>query len=125
MDTSNRSAASTIMWITYLAMVWFSFEPLGVWAILMAFVLMMPLMGAMGMMWSMGSSKSQKSRKKQAANQSEEQEKRKRERLDNVLRDLSSDELIRLKQRLTDGSIDDNILYEQMIGDDGELADGY
>jgi hypothetical protein len=124
MDTSNRSAASTIMWITYLAMVWFSLEPLGAWAILLAFVLMMPLMGAMGMMWSMGG-KSEKRSAKKLATEAKEQEKRKRERIDNVLRDLSSDDLSRLKQRLEDGSIDDDMLYNQMIGDDGELVDGY
>ena len=48
-------------------------------------------------------------------------EKRKRERIDTVLRDLSSDDLIALRQRLGDGTIDDEILYEHMVGDDGEL----
>jgi hypothetical protein len=124
MDSSSRAAASVIMWISYLAMVWFSIPALGGWAILMAFVLMMPLMGGMGMMWSMGS-KSEKSEKKALTMEANEQEKRKRERIDAVLRDLSSDELMRLKKRLVDGSIDDDFLYEQIVGDDGEFVDGY
>ncbi|MGB7338496.1 MAG: hypothetical protein WBC91_06350 [Phototrophicaceae bacterium] len=47
-------------------------------------------------------------------------EKRKRQALDDVLRDLSDDDLVRLRQRLSDGSIDDEILYDQLVGDDGE-----
>lgn len=53
--------------------------------------------------------------------ETESVEKRKRERLDTVLRDLSNDDLIALRERLQDGTIDDEILYEQMVGDDGEL----
>ena len=49
---SSRTAASAIMWISYLAVVGLSILSLGVWAILLAFVLMMPLLGAMGIMWS-------------------------------------------------------------------------
>lgn len=121
---ANRSAASVIMWITYLAMVWFSINALGAWAILLAFVLMMPLMGAMGMMWSMGG-KSEKREERRSTRQQSKEEKRKRERLDAVLRDLSSEELLRLKQRLVDGTVDDDILYDQIVGDDGELVDRY
>src|SRR5215213_559528 len=49
---SEKSAATAVMWLSYLAMVWFSFTPLGIWAILLAFVLMMPLMGGMAFMWT-------------------------------------------------------------------------
>ena len=49
-------------------------------------------------------------------------EKRKRERIDTVLRDLSDEDLYILQQRLQDGNINDEILYEHMIGDDGELV---
>lgn len=124
MDNSGRSAASVIMWLSYLGMVWFSIDSLGAWAILLAFVLMMPLMGAMGMMWSMGG-KSERREAKKTARKQEAEEKRKRERIDNVLRDLSSEDLKRLKQRLEDGVIDEEVLYNQMVGDDGELLDGY
>jgi hypothetical protein len=48
-------------------------------------------------------------------------EKRKRERLDSVLRDLSDADLLRLRQRLNDGTINDDALEEGLIGEDGEL----
>jgi len=50
-------------------------------------------------------------------------EKVKRDRIDTVLRDLSSEDLQRLKERLQGGIIDDAILEERIvgIGDDGEL----
>lgn len=48
-------------------------------------------------------------------------EKRKRDRLDAVLRDLSDDELHRLRDRLQYGTIDDALLERRIIGDDGEL----
>jgi NAD/NADP transhydrogenase alpha subunit len=41
-------------------------------------------------------------------------EKRKRDRLDRVLRDLSDDELHVLRQRLEDGSIDDDVLHHRI-----------
>ena len=46
-------------------------------------------------------------------------EKRKRERIDTVLRDLSDDDLHRLRTRLS--TMDDDDLEQQLIGDDGEL----
>jgi hypothetical protein len=52
---------------------------------------------------------------------SESLEKRKRERLDSVLRALSDEDLLHLKKRLVDGSLNDDLLYEDMLGDDGEL----
>ena len=48
--------------------------------------------------------------------------KRKRERIDDILRDLSDDELLDLRDRLSDGAIDEDSLYERFIGDDGELV---
>ena len=51
----------------------------------------------------------------------EDSEKRKRERLDSVLRDMSDEDLIRLKERLVDGTVNDEVLYERMVGEDGEL----
>lgn len=53
----------------------------------------------------------------------EAQEKVKRERIDGVLRDLSNEELIALKQRLSDGTVDDDVLYQRMtLSDDGEIV---
>jgi hypothetical protein len=94
---------------------------LGRWSILLAFVMMMPLIPIMGIMW--GSFKSDSSEKRDRARSSDAIEKRKRDRLDAVLRDLSDDDLRRLKQRLTDGTIDDEQLYDRLVGDDGELVD--
>jgi hypothetical protein len=115
---SDKAAATAMMWLSYLAMIWFSFSQLGVWSILLAFVLMLPLMGGMAFMWT---SKSGERREPMIKIESGASEKRKRERLDVVLRDLSSEELMRLKERLSDGSVDDEDLYERMVGDDGEL----
>jgi len=48
-------------------------------------------------------------------------EKRKRDRIDSVLRDLSSEDLQRLKQRLGDGTLDDDVLYDEFVGDDEDV----
>jgi hypothetical protein len=114
---SEKASATAVMWLSYLAMIWFSFSQLGVWSILLAFVMMLPLMGGMAFMWTSKSSRREPMIKVELG----EMEKRKRERLDSVLRDLSSEELMRLKERLSDGSVDDEDLYERMVGDDGEL----
>jgi len=47
--------------------------------------------------------------------------KRKRDELDAVLRNLSDEELIRLRRRLGEGSLSEEMLYEELLGDDGEL----
>jgi|GEM_PF-1668045 len=52
-------------------------------------------------------------------------EKRKRERLDNVLRDLSDEDLLILQKRLQNGAIDDSVLYDRLMGDDGEIVKQY
>jgi hypothetical protein len=49
-------------------------------------------------------------------------EKKKRDRLDSVLRDLSDEDLLRLKKRLSSGMIDDELLEEHIVGEDGELT---
>lgn len=116
-----RGIATVVIWLSYLIILYISIESLGVWVTLLAFVLMMPLIVLSGGMWGMFGNESEK-------NDSEhdtDTEKRKRERLDNVLRDLSDEDLVRLKQRLQDGAIDDNMLYERMLGDDGEYAESY
>ena len=51
----------------------------------------------------------------------ERTEKQKRERLDNVLRELSTQELQILRQRLSEGAITDDDLH-YLLGDDGELT---
>lgn len=115
-----RVITTGFMWLTYLTGIFISVGEIGAWAILLALVLMIPLIAVSALMWTW----ERISGVKQARmlDGTEHQEKRKRERLDNVLRDLSSNELMRLKQRLMDGSVDDDMLYNEMIGDDGELV---
>jgi hypothetical protein len=49
--------------------------------------------------------------------------KRKRDEWDDVLRNLSDEELIRLRRRLSDGTLTEEMLYEELLGDDGEFRD--
>lgn len=119
--------ASVLAWLTYLAMLWFTLPTLGTWIILFAFVLMLPLAIFMAMLWG-GSSlflstENKGAQQQEQNNAKQDSEKRKRERLENVLRDLSNEDLIRLKQRLSDGIINDEVIYQRMVGDDGELVD--
>ena len=51
----------------------------------------------------------------------DELEKAKRQRIDNLLRDMSDDDLIALKQRLADGNMSEDTILD-FIGDDGELV---
>jgi hypothetical protein len=117
-----RAAATVIMWIAYLGMVWTAmiFGQLGAWAILLAFVLMMPLIPISAMMWGAIGGHSNRDEKQVSW---DEVEKRKRDRLDAVLRNLSNEDLERLKQRLSDGTVNDSKLYQNLVGDDGELVD--
>lgn len=48
--------------------------------------------------------------------------KRKHQVLDDVLRDLSDEQLESLRQRLRDGTIDDAMLQQRMVGADGEIV---
>lgn len=57
----------------------------------------------------------------QQSQQREAIEKRKRQRLDSVLRDLSDDDLIALRHRLSEDDLDDSALYQRLVGDDGDL----
>ena len=50
-----------------------------------------------------------------------ELEKAKRQRIDNLLRDMSDDDLVTLKQRLSDGEVSEDTILD-FIGDDGELV---
>ena len=116
-ETEPRAIASVIMWLAYLVIVYIGMTTLGTWAALVAFVVMIPLVVAMAMMW--GAFNEDKDSKE--ALSVEEIEKRKRERIDSVLRDFSNEDLLRLKERLNDGTLNDELLYKAIIGDDGEL----
>jgi uncharacterized membrane protein len=117
-DVEARSVATVFMWLGYLVIIYMAMQSLGTWAALIAFVVMIPLIVMMGMMWGAFTSDNNDNKEELS---SEEIEKRKRERIDTVLRDLSDDDLLRLRERLVDGSVNDEFLYEQIVGDDGEL----
>ncbi|MEO1289065.1 MAG: hypothetical protein AAFV93_14975, partial [Chloroflexota bacterium] len=105
---------------SYLAILYFSLPQIGAWVSLLAFVLLMAVIPIVGGMWGLFSSETD--RAKSDSSQSSNTEKRKREQLDAVLRDLSDEDLVRLKRRLEDGIIDDEVLYDRMtLSDDGEL----
>jgi hypothetical protein len=52
-----------------------------------------------------------------------ERQKRKRDRIDAALRQMSDEELLQLRQRLSAGDIDEEMLYNRLVGDDGEFLD--
>lgn len=117
MNDDNRLGVTALMWITYLGMIWFMVGALGNWAILLAFVLMIPLIVAMAFMWGAPGTRSVFNNAHSNSAATLEREKQKREHLDNILRNLSGEELSHLKQRL-----EDNVLDDEMLGDDGELV---
>lgn len=120
-EVKARAVASTIMWLGYLVIVYLAMTLLeGGWSVFIAFVVMMPLIAATGMMWGAFTSETDNAQKENLS--AEEIEKRKRERIDSVLRDLSDDDLLRLKQRLGDGVVNDEVLYSAIVSDDGELV---
>ena len=49
-------------------------------------------------------------------------EKSKRQRIDNMLRDMSDDELMELKQRLSSGNLSEEAILDY-LSDDGELVE--
>lgn len=118
----NRTLASAIMWITYLIMVGLSLQALGAWAILLAFVLMMPLMGAMGIMWN-NDNVSVETSPRGFIIETEEDEKHKGVPLDSVLNDFSNDDLKMLRERLIREGIDDDIYYDYGFDDSESLLE--
>ena len=112
-----RGYITIFLWLSYLGFIYIAMNMMGAWAALIAFVIMIPLVWAMAAIWNLfGNEKSAVLTENDV-----EIEKRKRERLDTVLRDLSNQDLIALRQRLADGTIDDDMLYNQIVGDDGEF----
>jgi hypothetical protein len=100
------SAFSTISGMRFIPFIVAAFFTLIMWAI-----------------WNFDIRRTEQSKARSAKVVSEDTslEKRKRERLDTVLRDLSDDDLLRLKKRLMDGTVNDDSLEEALIGEDGEL----
>ena len=118
-DVESRGCVTVVMWISYLAIVYVAMTSMGVWSGIIAFIVMIPLVAAMGMVWNMFGNENAHLAQSEA-----DIEKRKRERLDDVLRNLSNEDLLALRHRLQDGDINDEILYDEIVGDDGEFLRG-
>ena len=121
MDNKTRLDATKFIWMVLGIVMVFLFISAGIADGMEAphgfigFAALMAGTIATGAIWNMDGSSNQSA-------DISEQEKAKRERIDAVIRDLSSEELIALKSRLSDGTINDDVLYERMaLSDDGEL----
>jgi hypothetical protein len=108
----SRAAATAIMWIVYATILGIAMGEMGNWAILLAFVMMMPLIPIMGLMWNAKGASSE-SRKSESA-------KRKRDRIDQFVHDMTDEDLLHLKQRLSNHDDEDDLAYA--LGDDGEIV---
>ncbi len=113
----NRSTTIVIAWLGYLGVIVYLANTLGPVAIPFAAIMMVPLIVMMNFLW--GDKKEENLASSAGMSQ---QEKRKRERIDNMIRDMSDDELYELRRRLQDGGYDDDYLYDRMVGDDGEIV---
>ena len=116
---NNRWMITLLLWLAYLATVFFFGEwfNLGGGVIALALVLVLPLMVVTVSMWS--ESYVETKARAEAEKTDYNTEKRKRDRLDAILRDLSDEQLMALKLRLTEPDFEDEVSY--MLGDDGEL----
>jgi vacuolar-type H+-ATPase subunit I/STV1 len=115
-----RLIATGGLFLTYVGGVMFALDSIGGLGIIIAIVFMFPLIILSALIWAWERISGMTGKQLEAAQV--QSEKRKRDRLDSVLRDLSDDDLVRLRRRLNDGSVDDESLYRQMLGDDGELV---
>jgi len=94
--------------------------------LIMATICLTPIFAyLMGMIWHFDLVQRDRKQDDTSNQESVHSEKRKRQVLDEVLRDLSDEDLVRLKHRLQDGVIDDDVLYERFTGDDGEYMEKY
>ena len=121
MDQQTRLEATKAIWTAIAFILIAMFVTTGIWGdgmsgghIFLGVILAMAGMGSTSFVWDSA---------KKDEDSEQNQEKAKRERIDKVIRDLSDEDLLRLKSRLVDGSIDDDVLYEHMtLTDDGELV---
>jgi hypothetical protein len=104
-----------LMWVVFLGASIFILNAFGMIGTIAIFVLSIPLMALSAMIHNTLP-------KVQVEKSSDEDiSKRKRETLDNVLRDLSDEQLETLRRRLQDGTIDDDVLERRIVGADGEF----
>ncbi|MGJ3237096.1 MAG: hypothetical protein ACFE0Q_00165 [Anaerolineae bacterium] len=103
-------------WFGYLAVIVYLANTLGPVAIPFAAIMIAPLVVMMKMVIDSDNKKGAHTEQNLQAF-----EKRKRQRLDDMIRDMSDEELEELYQRLQNGNIDEDLLYERVVGSDGEL----
>lgn len=111
----NRNFTVIVMWLSYVGTIVYLVNAIGVLTIPIAAIMMVPLIVMMNLMWGKSSQRSQDTMQGVAS------EKRKRQRIDTMLKDMSDEDLYQLRQRLQDGSADDDYLYN-IVGEDGELV---
>lgn len=124
MDSHTRLQATKYIWITMGIALFSLFLSAGIangleaGHVILGIALCIAAFLSTGTVWNWGDLPQESSSFNMDA-----QEKAKRERLDSVLRNLSNDDLIALKQRLSEGDIDDEMLYQHMtLSDDGEIV---
>lgn len=123
MDSHTRLTATRYIWVTMGISLFSLFLSAGIangleaTHVVLGIAICIAGFLSTGMVWSWGEVG------KTSALEMEAQEKVKRERIDGVLRDLSNEELLALKNRLSDSDVDDDALYQRMtLSDDGELV---
>lgn len=115
-----RTLATGFMWLIYVTAVMVGAIEIGAIIIPLAVILMIPLLAMNAFMWDFFG-KMKELRMAKMGQSGEQAEKRKRNRIDKVLRDLSDDDLMQLKQHLANRDVeDDDLAY--MLGDDGEIV---
>lgn len=114
MSESNRATLTFVLWLFSAAVLGILFlsaaaqGELTPWHVVLAFVILG--LAVLGTPYILGQPRSES-----------EQEKTKRRRIDNLLRDMSDEDLVDLKQRLS-GDDERAQSVDDFLGDDGELA---
>ncbi|MCA9913568.1 MAG: hypothetical protein KC496_09480 [Anaerolineae bacterium] len=125
----GRALTSIVLWLTAMGMIFYLLTLNWILAFFITPMLLYGTFAVFALVWmdevDFGNGRFYRTRsaaREAESQEEEEEEKRKRDRLDAVLRDLSDEDLLRLRERLSDGTVDDDLLYEQMIGTDGEFV---
>jgi|GEM_PF-3996299 len=115
-----RVMATGLIWMTYLAGTVTAVIEMAGWGVLLALILMIPAIVFTALLWTWERISGVAEHRMQSV--AEHSAKRKRRSMDNLLNDLSDDDLMHLRNRLEEGKIQDNMHYNQGISDDGELV---
>jgi len=123
----GRTIATIFIWASYIGVVMYALEQIQLWAIAFACIFMVPVLISGIAMWAPmafrdSDNKDDGDESNVSISMDFGNEKRKRERLDEVLRNLSTEQLETLRDGLSSGAIDDERL-RYMLDDDGELIE--